>query len=109
MSLPCPYCQSRDTVLLESPQHLVSNSNLPSAQNNVMSPLALATLGISVSKSLNIPPIAGALFGVLIGGIWMLVTEDEVQSNSHPVYTRHYYCNDCDRDFSPSIRNGFVA
>ena len=105
MSLPCPYCQSRDTVLLESPQHFVSNSNLPSAQNHVMSPLALATLGISVSKSLNIPPIAGALVGVLIGGIWMLVTEDEVQNSSHPVYTRHYYCNDCDRDFSPSIRN----
>ena len=105
MSLLCPYCQSRDTVLLESPQHLVINSNSPSAQNNVMSPLALATLGISVSKSLNIPPIAGALVGVLIGGIWMLVTEDEVQNNSHPVYTRHYYCNDCDRDFSPSIRN----
>lgn len=55
MSLPCPYCQSRDTLLLESPQHLVINSNSPSAQNNVMSPLALATLGISVSKSLNIP------------------------------------------------------
>lgn len=56
MSLVCPYCQSRDTVLLESPQHLVINSHSPSAQNNVMSPLALATLGISVSKSLNIPP-----------------------------------------------------
>jgi hypothetical protein len=55
MSLPCPYCQSRDTVLLESPQHFVSNSNSPSSQNNVMSPLALATLGISISKSLNIP------------------------------------------------------
>ena len=105
MSLPCPYCQSRDTVLLESPQHLVINSNSSSSQNNAMSPLALATLGISVSKSLNIPPIAGALVGVLIGGIWMLVTEDEVQSNSHPVYSRNYYCNDCDRDFSPSLRN----
>ena len=106
MSLPCPYCQSQDTVLLESPQHFVTNSNLPSAQSNVMSPLALATLGISVSKSLNIPPIAGALVGVLIGGIWMLVTEeDEVHNSSYPVYTRHYYCNDCDRDFSPSLRN----
>ncbi len=104
MSLPCPYCQSRDTVLLESPQHFVGNSNSPSAQNNVMSPLALATLGISISKSLNIPPIAGALVGVLIGGIWMLFN-DEVQNSSLPVYTRHYYCNHCDRDFSPSIRN----
>ena len=105
MSLSCPYCQSRDTVLLESPQHLVSNSNSPSAQNNVMSPLALATLGISVSKSLNIPPIAGALVGVLIGGIWMLFNDDEQSVQQHSVYTRHYYCNDCDRDFSPSIRN----
>lgn len=43
--------------------------------------------------------------GVLIGGIWMLVTEDEVQNSSYPVYSRHYYCNDCDRDFSPSLRN----
>ena len=105
MSLPCPYCQSRDTILLESPQHLVINSHSPSAQKNVMSPLALATLGISVSKSLNIPPIAGALVGVLIGGIWMWISGDGVSNSSHPVYTRHYYCNDCDRDFSPSIRN----
>ena len=105
MSLPCPYCQSRDTVLLESPQHLVINSNSPSAQHNVMSPLALATLGISVSKSLNIPPIAGALVGVLIGGIWMLITDDEVQQTTTPSYVRHYYCNDCDRDFSPSLCN----
>jgi hypothetical protein len=41
--------------------------------------MALATLGVSVSKSLNIPPIAGAIVGVLIGGIWMLITEDEQQ------------------------------
>ena len=105
MSLPCPYCQSRDTILLESPQHLLMNSNSSSASNNVMSPVALATLGISVSKSLNIPPIAGALVGVLIGGIWMLMTEDEVQNSSPPAYTQHYYCNHCDRDFIPSIRN----
>ena len=104
MSLPCPYCQSRDTVLLESPQHLVINSNSPSAQNNVMSPLALATLGISVSKSLNIPPIAGAIVGVLIGGIWMLNTEEE-QQPLHPTYRRQYYCNHCDRSFSPNLRN----
>ena len=105
MSLPCPYCQSRDTVLLQSPQHFIINSNPSSAQNNVMSPLAMASLGISVSKTLNIPPIAGALVGVLIGGIWMLISEDDIQSKSHSVYSRHYYCNDCDRDFSPSIRN----
>ena len=107
MSLPCPYCQSRDTVLLQSPSHLPINTMQSPIQNNVMSPLALATVGISISKSLNIPPIAGAIVGVLIGGIWMLMTEDDVQNNSHLVYTRHYYCNDCDRDFSPSIRNSF--
>ena len=105
MSLLCPYCQSRDTILLESPQHFVMNSNSSSASNNVMSPVALATLGISVSKSLNIPPVAGALVGVLIGGIWMLFNDDEQSVQQHSVYTRHYYCNHCDRDFSPSIRN----
>lgn len=105
MSLQCPYCQSRDTVLLESPQYLPVKSNASSMQNSAMSPLALATLGISVSKSLNIPPIAGAIVGVLIGGIWMLITDDEVQQTTTPSYVRHYYCNDCDRDFSPSVRN----
>ncbi len=67
-----------------------------------MSPMALATLGVSVSKSLNIPPIAGAIVGVLIGGIWMLITEDEQQQ---PIYCRQYYCNHCDRSFSPNLRN----
>ena len=107
MSLQCPYCQSRDTVLLQSPSHLPMKSNAASIQHSAMSPLALATVGISISKSLNIPPIAGAIVGVLIGGIWMLMTEDDVQNSSSAVYTRHCYCNNCDRDFSPSIRNSF--
>ena len=107
MSLPCPYCQSRETVLLQSPSHLPIKSNPASIQHSAMSPLALATVGISISKSLNIPPIAGAIVGVLIGGIWMLMMEEEVQNSSPPVYSRHYYCNDCDRDFSPGIRNAF--
>lgn len=107
MSLPCPYCQSRDTVLLQSPPHLPIKSSAASMQHSAMSPLALATVGISISKSLNIPPIAGAIVGVLIGGIWILMTEDDVQNSLHPIYTRHYYCNDCDRDFSPSPRNSF--
>ncbi|OTG62624.1 hypothetical protein B9T29_07470 [Acinetobacter sp. ANC 3903] len=105
MSLPCPYCQSRETILLESPRHLPSTSSNNQISNQVMSPMALATLGISVSKSLNIPPIAGALVGVLIGGIWMLISDDEVSNSPHPVYSRYYYCNNCDRDFSPIIRN----
>ena len=107
MSLPCPYCQSRDTVLLQSPPHLPMKSNPASIQHSAMSPLALATVGISISKRLNIPPIAGAIVGVLIGGIWMLMTEDDVQNSSSAIYTQHCYCNNCDRDFSPSIRNSF--
>lgn len=102
MSLLCPYCQSRETVQLQSPQHLPSTSTNNSISNNVMSPMALATLGMSVSKSLNIPPIAGAIVGVLIGGIWMLINEDEQQQ---PTYRRQYYCNNCDRSFSPNLRN----
>ncbi|KXZ67039.1 hypothetical protein [Acinetobacter venetianus] len=105
MSLPCPYCQSRDTVLLQSPQHFPLSQSQTANNNSAMSPMALAALGVSISKSLNIPPLAGALVGVLIGGVWMLMTEDEVQTSSYPVYIRQYYCNDCDRDFSPSIRN----
>ena len=104
MSLPCPYCQSRETVQLQPSQHLPSPSN-NSISNSVMSPMALATLGMSVSKSLNIPPIAGAIVGVLIGGIWMLITEDEQQQPLHSTYRRQYYCNHCDRSFSPNLRN----
>ncbi|WP_151979931.1 hypothetical protein [Acinetobacter guerrae] len=105
MSLPCPYCQSRETVQLQSPQHLPTTSTNNPISNSVMSPMALATLGVSVSKSLNIPPIAGAIVGVLIGGIWMLITEDEQQQPLHPTYRRQYYCNHCDRSFSPNLRN----
>ncbi len=105
MSLPCPYCQSREMVQLQSPQHLPSTSSNSSFSNGVMSPMALATLGVSVSKSLNIPPIAGAIVGVLIGGIWMLITEDEQQQPLQPISRRQYYCNHCDRSFSPNLRN----
>lgn len=104
MSLPCPYCQSRETVQLQSPQHLPSTSTNNPISNSVMSPMALATLGVSVSKSLNIPPIAGAIVGVLIGGIWMLITEDE-QQPLQPMYRKSYYCNNCDRSFSANLRN----
>ncbi len=105
MSLPCPYCRSRETVQLQSPQHLSSSSTSNPISSSVMSPMALATLGVSVSKSLNIPPIAGAIVGVLIGGIWMLITEDEQQQPLQPIYRRQYYCNHCDRNFSPNLCN----
>lgn len=105
MSFPCPYCQSRDTVLLQSSQHFPLSQSQTSNNNSAMSPMALAALGVSISKSLNLPPIAGALVGVLIGGVWMLMTEDDAQKSISPMYIQYYYCNDCDRDFSPNIRN----
>ncbi|MEB3755041.1 hypothetical protein [Acinetobacter sp. MD2(2019)] len=105
MNLPCPYCQSRDTVLLESPQHLPTINGSSAHSNEVMSPLALAGVGMSLSKSLNIPPLAGALAGVFIAGIWLIMTDGASQSHPNQVYCPLYYCNDCDRDFSPSIRN----
>ena len=105
MSLSCPYCQSRDTVLLQSPHYFPINPSSNSNSNSAMSPMALAALGVSISKSLNLPPIAGALVGVLIGGVWMLMTEDDAQRSTSPISIQHYYCNDCDRDFSPNIRN----
>ncbi|MCH7332275.1 hypothetical protein [Acinetobacter modestus] len=105
MSLPCPFCQSRETVQLQSPQHLPSTSTNSPIANSMMSPMALATLGVSVSKSLNIPPIAGAIVGVLIGSIWILLTEDEQQQPLQPTYRRQYYCNNCDRSFSPNLRD----
>ena len=67
MSLSCPYCQSRDTVLLQSPHYFPINPSSNTNSNPAMSPMALAALGVSISKSLNLPPIAGALVGVLIG------------------------------------------
>lgn len=105
MNLSCPYCQSRETVQLQSLQPLPSTSTNNSTANSVMSPMALATLAVSISKSLNIPPIAGAIVGVLIGGIWMLITEDEQQQPLQTAYCRQYYCNNCDRSFNPNLRN----
>jgi len=104
MILQCPYCQSWETIILESssPQ---PKTNQPLTSQDAMSPIALATLGISISKSLHIPPIAGALVGVVIGGIWMLISQQELDQHSCLTYTRHYYCNNCDRGFSPNIRN----
>lgn len=104
MSLQCPYCQSWETIVLES-SHPNPKNNQPLSSPDAMSPIALATLGISISKSLNIPPIAGALAGVVIGGIWMLIIKEEIHQNSSLIYTRHYYCNNCDRGFNPNIRN----
>lgn len=105
--LRCPYCESNDISVIESPRDLPSTQTSTSPTASMMSPAALAALGISVSKSLNLPPIAGALAGVVIGGIWMLLVDDEPQAQSRPhiVYQRECYCNDCDRSFSPNIRN----
>ncbi|CAB1207524.1 hypothetical protein [Acinetobacter bouvetii] len=105
--LRCPYCQSNDISVIESPRHLPSTQTSTSQTASLMSPAALAALGVSVSKTLNIPPIAGALAGVVIGGIWMLLVDDEPQSQPRPhiVYRTEYYCNDCDRSFSPNMRN----
>lgn len=104
--LRCPYCQSNDISVIESPRHLPSTQTSTSPTASMMSPAALAALGVSVSKTLNIPPIAGALAGVVIGGIWMLLVDDEPQpSRPQIVYRSEYYCNDCDRSFSPNMRN----
>lgn len=105
--LRCPYCESNDISVIESPRHLPSTQTSTSPTASMMSPTALAALGVSVSKSLNIPPIAGALAGVVIGGIWMLLVDDEQQAQprSHIVYQHACYCNDCDRSFSPNMRN----
>ncbi|KGT46400.1 hypothetical protein [Acinetobacter sp. HR7] len=106
--LQCPYCESTDICVIESPRQLPSSQTLTTPiAPSMMSPPTLIALGVSVSKSLNIPPIAGALVGVVVSGIWMLLVDDEqkAQTKQHIIYQQECYCKDCDRSFSPNMCN----
>ncbi|WP_171265976.1 hypothetical protein [Acinetobacter sp. LoGeW2-3] len=99
MMQQCPFCHSSDIHLLEPSQALSANV----LTSSMISPATMAALGASVSKSLNVPPIIGAIAGAVIGGVFMFVLDEPESpkvSHSIPIYR----CNHCQMQIDPTIR-----
>lgn len=83
----CPYCHSshtqwRDTRAPESPQNLPKLSSF--------SPMALASIGMQVSRRFHVPPLLGGLAGLMMGGMVLLY----VNLQKPPLIMR-YQCEQC--------------
>lgn len=87
----CPYCHSSHVLQLKNVQQ---ESQLPSISLNSLSPMALATMGVQVSKRYNIHPVLGGVAGLVIGGVVYLYTQ---YKNS--VATRYFICEQCQKYF----------
>ena len=90
-SVFCPYCHSSHTQLIQSHQ-LTTQTN--SSSMVAFSPMALANIGMQVSKRLNLPPMLGGLTGLVVGGIVLLFL-----NHQKPIQVLQYQCEQCQETF----------
>ena len=90
-SVFCPYCHSPHTQLIQSHQ-LSTQSN--SSSMVAFSPMALANIGMQVSKRLNLPPMLGGLTGLVVGGVVLLFL-----NHQKPIQVLQYQCEQCQESF----------
>ena len=58
------------------------------------SPMALANIGMQVSKRLNLPPMLGGLTGLVVGGVVLLFL-----NHQKPIQILQYQCEQCQETF----------
>lgn len=58
------------------------------------SPMALANIGMQVSKRLNLPPMLGGLTGLVLGGVVLLFL-----NHQKPIQVLQYQCEQCQESF----------
>lgn len=87
----CPYCHSLHTQLIQTHQ-LSTQSNTASIV--AFSPMALANIGMQLSKRLNLPPMLGGLTGMVIGGVVLLFLNQQ-----KPIQVLQYQCEQCQETF----------
>lgn len=90
-SVICPFCHSSHTQLIQSHQ-LTTQTN--SSSIVAFSPMALANIGMQVSKRLNFPPMLGGLTGLVLGGVVLLFL-----NHQKPMSVLQYQCEQCQESF----------
>lgn len=96
----CPFCHSNQISLIDIKSQ---GAMVTEISTSMVSPATMAALGASLSKSINIPPFLGALVGAIIGGVFMILT-DESDKASHSDYLPMYYCPSCQKHFDATLR-----
>ena len=91
ISTMCPYCHSAHTQLIQTHQ-LSTQSNTASIV--AFSPMALANIGMQLSKRLNLPPMLGGLTGLVVGGVVLLFL-----NHQKPIQILQYQCEQCQETF----------
>ena len=90
-SVICPFCHSPHTQLIQS--HQLSTQSTSSSMV-AFSPMALANIGMQVSKRLNLPPMLGGLTGLVLGGVVLLFL-----NHQKPMSVLQYQCEQCQESF----------
>ena len=89
MSLSCPFCHSTNVMLVEASTQQ-SNTTLSS----LVTPTTLGTLGSTVAKTFNLPPIIGEIAGTVLGSVLNSFTE-----SSTPSQQNLCFCHNCYQKF----------
>ena len=93
MSLSCPFCHSTNVMLVEASTQQ-SNTTLSS----LVTPTTLGTLGSTVAKTFNLPPIIGGIAGTVLGSVLNSFTE-----SSTPTQQNLCFCHNCYQKFPSSL------
>lgn len=87
----CPFCHSPHTQLIQTHQ-LTTQPNSTSIV--AFSPMALANIGMQISKRMNLPPMLGGLTGLVVGGVVLLFL-----NHQKPINVLQYQCAQCQETF----------
>ena len=90
----CPYCQSNNVRQVEGNAY----SNYFEQLQSYTSPAQMALFGMRIAKKLGAPPIAGAAVGVVISGVFVVVSQfyfEKYYGNS-----KRFICQDCQQHFA---------
>ena len=91
----CPSCNSSQISLIEIKSRVPAISDVSTL---LSSPAKMAALGVSLTRSTNLPPVIGAIAGAVIGGVFMVLAKDSGEINQ-PMY----YCQSCKNHFDVSL------
>ena len=93
MSLSCPFCHSTNVMLVE-----VSTQQSNTALTNLVTPTTLGALGITVAKTLNLPPIVGGIAGTVLGSVIGSVLNSFTEQSAPPQQNL-CFCHNCYQKF----------
>ena len=91
----CPYCQSANVKQAESGS---THSHYFEQLVCSISPAQMALLGIKIAKKTGAPPLAGAVVGVVIGGVLVMVSQYYFER--HYGTAMNFICQDCQQHFA---------